>query len=109
MVALDRVRVDEPGCARVLVDGHPGLAEILVRQRVGTDLAGDLADAIEQPRIVERGFTGGDAVARELPGLPDQPRRMGQRTDRDGSVGRGHAAERIPRDERGPGSESRGA
>ena len=73
------------------------------------DVVGDLADAIEQPLVVERGFAGGDAVARELAGFADQPRGVRQRADRDRSVVGGHAAERVAGDERGAGSESRRA
>ena len=73
------------------------------------DLAGDLADAIEQPRIVDHGFAGGDAVARELGGFADQPRGVRQRADGHRSVVGGHAPELVACDERGPGSESGGA
>lgn len=106
MLAFDHVWVDEPGCARVLVNGHSGSLEIFVRQRVGTHVGGDLADAIKQPSIVERRFTGGYAVPRELSGLPNQSRRLGERADRDRPVGCGHSPQGITGDESGSGSES---
>ena len=52
--------------AGVLVDGHLGFLELLAQQRVSAHVGGHLAHAIEQPRVVKRGFTGADAVAREL-------------------------------------------
>ena len=66
----------------------------------------DLADAIEQPRVVERGFAGGDAVAWELGGFADQPGGVRQRADGHRSVVGGHSPELVARDERGSGSES---
>ena len=109
VLALDHVRFGEPRGAGVLVKRDSGLFEIFAQQRVRADVAGDLADAIEQPRIVERGFAGGDAVARELPGFADQPRGVRQRADGHRSVVGGHAPELIARDQRGSGSESRRA
>ena len=81
MLGLDHVRINEPSDAGVLVKRDPGPLEILAQQRLRADVTGDLADAIEQPRVVERGFAGGDAVARELPGFPDQARGVRQRAD----------------------------
>ena len=54
------------GDAGVLVKRDSGLLEVFAQQRVRAHVVGDLADAVEQPPIVERGFAGGDAVAREL-------------------------------------------
>ena len=68
MLGLDHVRVGEPRDAGVLVKRDSGLPEISSQQRVRAHVAGDLADAFEQPPIVERRFAGGDAVARELGG-----------------------------------------
>ena len=73
MLGLDHVRVGEPRDAGVLVKRDSGLPEISSQQRVRAHVAGDLADAFEQPPIIERRFAGGDAVARELGGFADQP------------------------------------
>ena len=69
-------------------------------------IARDLADALEQPRIVEGGFTGGDAVAWELSRFPHQPRGVRQSADGDRPVVGGHPSERIARDQHGSGSEA---
>ena len=106
MLAFDHVWVDEPGCARMLVDGHSGSLEIFVRQRVGAHVGGDFADTIKQLSIVERRFTGSDAVAPELSGLPNQSCRLGERADRDRPVGGGHSPKGVTGDESGSGSQS---
>ena len=109
VLALDHVRFGEPRGAGVLVKRDSGLLELFSQQRVRADVAGHLADAIEQPRVVERGFAGGDAVARELPGFAHQACGVRQRADGHRSVVGGHAPELIARDQRGPGPESRRA
>ena len=106
MLGLDHVRVGEPSGAGVLVKRDSGLPEIFSQQRVGAHVAGDLPDAIEQPPIVERGFAGGDAVARELGGFADQAGGVRERADGHRSVVGGHSPELVAGDERGPGSES---
>ena len=70
-------------------------------------LGGDLSDAIEQARIVERRFGAGDAVPRQLSGLADQPSGVRQRADWNRPILGRHTAERIPRHQRGSGTESR--
>ena len=106
MLGLDHVRFGEPSDAGVLVNRDSGPFEILAQQRLRAYVAGDLADAVEQPRVVERGFAGGDAVARELGGFADQPRGVRQRADGHRSIVGGHPPELVARDERGSGSES---
>ena len=71
-------------------------------------LAGDLPDALQQPWVVQPGFPRGDAVARELSGLADEARGVGEGADRDGTVVGRDPAERVTRDERGPRAESCG-
>ncbi len=107
MGAFDQVRVDEPGRAGVLVDSHARLLELFAQRQVGPHLGGDLPDAIHQPRVVERRFTGGDAVTGQLSGLADQPRRMGQGAHRNRPVGRCRSAQPSTRDQRGSGSQPR--
>ena len=109
VVALDHVRVDEAGGSGVLVDGHAGPLELVAQERVRAHLAGYLAHAGEQTPIVERGLAGADSVARELPRLPHQPRRVGQGPHRHRPVVRGHSPELVARDERRSSSESRRA
>ena len=109
VLGLDHVRVGEPRDAGVLVKRDSGLPEISSQQRVRAHVAGDLADAFEQPPIVERRFAGGDAVARELGGFADQPGGVRERADGHRSVVGGHSPELVARDERGPGPESRRA
>ena len=109
MLGLDHVRVGEPSDAGVLVKRHSGLPEIFSQQRVRAHIAGDFPDAIEQPPIVERGFAGGDPVPRELRGFAHQPRGVCQRPDGHRSVVGGHPPELVAREQRGPGSEARGA
>ena len=106
VVALDHVRVDEASGTGVLVDGHAGLLELVAQEPVPAHLAGDLANAGEQPPIVERGLAGIDSVTRELPRLPHQPRRVGQGPDRHRPVIRGHSPELVARYERRSSSES---
>ena len=54
MLALDHVRLGEACGAGVLVQRDSGLLELFVQQRVSADIAGHLAHAVEQPRVVER-------------------------------------------------------
>ena len=86
--------------AGLLVDAHPGALQIVAQQRVLACVRGHVADAGQQPGVVERGFAARDPVERELPGLADQPRRLGQRAHRHGPVVRGHSAELIAGDQR---------
>ena len=106
VLGLDHVRVAEPSGAGVLVKRDSGPFEIFAQQRLRAHVAGDLADAIEQPPIVERGLAGGDAVARELGGFADQPGGVRERADGHRSVVGGHPPELVARDERGSGPES---
>ena len=106
VVAFDRVGVREPGRPGLLVDRHPGPLQIVAQQRVPAGVLGHVADTRQQPGIVERGFTARDPVERELPGLADQPRRLGERAHRHGPVVRGHSPELIAGDQRRLGSEA---
>ena len=106
VLAFDRVGIDESYRAGLLVDAHPGPLEIVAQQRVLACVRGHVADARQQPGVVERGFTARDPVERELPGLADQPRGLGQRADRHGPVVRGHSPELVPGDQRGAGAEA---
>ncbi len=92
--------VDEPCGAGLLIDDHPGTLQIVAQQRVPACVHGHLADTRQQPGIIERGFTARDPVKRELPGLADQPRCLGQGADRHGPVVRGHPPELVPGDQR---------
>src|SRR5204862_1842910 len=76
VLALDHVRLDEAGRSGVLMEGHARPLELVAQGRVLAYVAGDLADAGEQAPIVERGIARVDSVARELPRLPHQARRV---------------------------------
>jgi hypothetical protein len=76
-LGLNRVTVDEAGVSGVLVH------------------------ALEQRRVVQDDRGRGNAVAPELAGLPDQPGRVSQRSDRNGTVVGGHAAELAVSHQRG--------
>ena len=76
---------------------------------MGAHLDGDLADAVEQAPIIERWLAGGDAVARKLGGLADQPGGVRQRAHGYRSIVGGHAPEVVAGDDRGACAESRGA
>ncbi len=106
VLGLDHVRVGKPSDTGVLVKRDPGLLELFAQQRVRTYVARDLPDAIEQPRVVERGLARADAVAWELGGFADQPGGVRQRSDGHRSVVGGHPSELVAGDERGSGSES---
>jgi hypothetical protein len=105
-VAFHGVGVGEPGRSGLLVDGHPGPLEIVAQQRVPAHILGHVTYARHQLRVVERRLTPRDPVKRELPGLADQPRRLGERADRHGPVVRGHSAELIAGDQRRRGTET---
>ena len=49
MRALDHVWIGESGGAGMLVKRDSGLLEVFAQQRVRADIAGHLADAVEQP------------------------------------------------------------
>ena len=106
VVAFDRVGVGESCGAGLLVDVNPGPLQIVAQQRVLACVRGHVADAGEQPGVVERGFGARDPVERELPGLADQPRRLGKRAHRHGPVVRGHPPELIAGDQRRAGSKA---
>ena len=57
----------------LLVDAHPGALQIVTQQRVLACVRGHVADAGQQPGVVQRGFAVRDPVELELPGLADQP------------------------------------
>ena len=90
----------------LLVDAHPGALQIVAQQRVLACVRGHVADAGQQPGVVQRGFAARDPVERELPGLADQPCRLGQRAHRHGPVVRGHSPELIAGDQRRAGSQT---
>ena len=98
--------VGESYGAGLLADVHPGPLQIVAQQRVLACVLGHVADPRQQPGIVERGFTARDPVQRELPGLADQPRGLGQRAYRHGAVVRGHSPELIAGDQRRAGSKT---
>ena len=92
VLALDHVRLGEAGGSGVLMEGHALALELVAQGRVLADVAGDLADAVEQAPIVERELAGVDAVPSELPRLPHQARRVGQRPHRHRPVVGGHSS-----------------
>ena len=98
LAARDGVRVDEPGGAGMLVHRDARRPQLLAEQRVRAHLAGDLPDALQQPWVVQPGFPRGDAVARELSGLADEARGVGEGADRHGPVVGRDPAERVARD-----------
>ena len=107
VLALDHVRLGEAGGSGVLMEGHAGALELVAQGRVLADVAGDLADAVEQAPIVERELAGVDAIASELPRLPHQARRVGEGPHRHRPVVGGHSSELVARDQRRPRPESR--
>ena len=106
VVAFDRVGIGESYGAGLLVDAHPGTLQIVAQQRVLACVLGHVADTGQQPGIIENGFTARDPVKRELPGLADQPRCLGQGTYGHRAVVRGHSPELVPGDQRRAGPET---
>ena len=95
-----------PACSWMVT---PARSSSSRKSRVLAHVAGHLADAREQAPIVERRLAGADSVAPELPRLPHQTGRVGQRSHRHRPVVRGHSSELVAGDERRASSESRGA
>jgi hypothetical protein len=89
----------------LLVNDHPGLLEIAAQQRLLARGRGHRTDTREQPGVVECGLAGRDPVVGQLPGLADQPRRLGECAHRHGPVVRRHPAELVAGDQRRPGAE----
>jgi hypothetical protein len=104
--SLNGVGVREPRQAGLLVDPHARPFNVVAQQRLLACGGGHLADTRQQPRVIQRGFAGRDPVARQLPGLPDQPRCLGEGAHRHRPVVSGHPAELIASDQRGPGSQA---
>ena len=98
-LGCDRVRIDEACGAGVFVDRHAQAVEVLAPSGMRAHIAGNLADAREEPGIVKHRLTHGDAVLIELAGLPDQPGRVGECSNRHWSVVGRHAAKFVAGDE----------
>ena len=98
-LGFDGVRIDEACGAGLLVDRHAQTVQVLAPKRMRAHIVDDLADAREQPRIVEHRLAHGDAVLTELASFSDQPGSMGQCAHRNRSVIGRHAAELVAGDE----------
>ena len=97
---FDRVRIDEPRSAGVFVHGHAQRIDLLAPGRMSTHVLDDLADAREQPRVVQHRLAHRDAVLSELSRLADQPGGVGQRPHGNRTVIGRHAAELVASDQR---------
>ena len=89
--------------------GHAQRIDLFAPSRTGTHVVDDLADAREQPRVIEHRLAHRNAVLSELPRLADQPRRVSQRSHGHRSVIGRHAAELVARDQRRASPQVRGA
>ena len=99
-LGFDGVRIDEARGAGLFVDRHPQAVQVLTRKRMGAHIVDDLADAREQPGILEHRLAHGDAVLTELASLSNQPGSMGQCPHRNRSVIGRHAAKLVAGHER---------
>ena len=108
-LGFDCVRVDEARNAGVFVHGHSQGIDLLAQGGMRTHVVDDLADAREQPGIIQHRLAHRDAVLSELSSLADQPGCMGQRPHRNRSVVGCHAAELVASDQRGARAQVRGA
>ena len=89
---LDGVRIGEARGAGSLMDRNAQTLQRRAVKRIQPHGVRDLAHTREQSGVVQDRFGDGDTVRRELASLPHQPRSVGQRANRDGSVIRRHAA-----------------
>ena len=106
---FDCVRIDESRSAGVFVHGHAQRIDLLAPCGMSTHVVGDLADAREQPRVVEHRLAHRNAILSELPRLADQPRRVSQRSHGNRTVIGRHAAELVASDQRRASAQVRGA
>jgi len=71
------------------------------------DSLDDIADPLEEPTVIQNGFTDFDTEGVQLPGLAKQPGRMGEDPDGHRAIRRGHPANGVAGDQRGPGAQPR--
>ncbi len=106
---FDRLRVDEPRDAGVLVYSHAQRIDLLTPCRMGTHVVDDLADAREQARVIEYRLAHRNTILSELACLAHQSRRVSQRPDWNGTVIGCHSAKLVASDKRCLSTQVRGA
>ena len=95
VVGRDGVWVDESRSAAVIKDDDPFLTELRKHRRGLPHILDHIANPLEEPTVIQGGFTDIDAEGVQLPGLAKQPGRVGEDPDRHRAIGRGHPAHRV--------------
>ena len=106
---FDCLWIDESRNAGVFVHGHAQRIDLFAPCGMSTHIFDDLADAREQPRIVQHRLAHRNAVLSELSRLADQPRCVSQRSYGNRSVIGRHAAELVSCDQRRASAQVRSA
>ena len=106
---FDRLRIDEPRDAGVLVHCHAQRIDLLTPCRTGTHVVDDLADARKQPRVIQYRLAHRNAILSELSCLANQTRRVSQRPHWNRTVIGCHAAKLVATDQSRASAQVRGA
>jgi hypothetical protein len=101
-LCLDGVRINEAHGTSPFVNYHPQAVEMRAQRRMRAHIVDDLAQAREQPGILEDWLAYGNPVPAQLAGVPHQPGGVGQCSHRNGAVICRHAAKLAAGDEGGP-------